>query len=150
MLHNLRLRLIDNLLSSGAGGSRTLVRTRKPYAFYTLILDFVFVLWQDPSHQPLPYLLKFHLTVGAPDRLFPIYLRCLTLGFGTTSLEQRPVPSPCKGIKPLIYCTSIRQREHTHCCQLIFRQKRLRSLPSPSSACLRTISSCRQIQSTPD
>ncbi len=23
----------------GAGGSRTLVRTRKPYAFYTLILD---------------------------------------------------------------------------------------------------------------
>ena len=29
---------------SGAGGSRTLVRTRKPYAFYTLILAFVFVL----------------------------------------------------------------------------------------------------------
>jgi len=39
---------------SGAGGSRTLVRTRKPYAFYTLILAFVFVLWQDPSHQPQP------------------------------------------------------------------------------------------------
>ena len=31
-------------IPGGAGGSRTLVRTRKPYAFYTLILAFVFML----------------------------------------------------------------------------------------------------------
>ena len=60
------------LFYCGAGGSRTLVRTRKPYAFYTLILAFIFVQWQDPSHQPLPYLLKLHLPVGAPNKLFPI------------------------------------------------------------------------------
>ena len=41
-------------------------------AFYTLILAFIFVQWQDPSHQPLPYLLKLHLPVGAPNKLFPI------------------------------------------------------------------------------
>ena len=59
---------------SGAGGSRTLVQTRKPYAFYMLIPAFIFVMQQDPDHQLHPYLLKFHLTVGAPDRLFPISL----------------------------------------------------------------------------
>ena len=83
-------------------------------------------------------------------QLFPIFLRRLFLRFGTTSLGRRLVPLPCSGIKLVIYCTSIKQREHTRCCQLIFRQKRLRSLPSPSSACLHTISSRRQIQSTPE
>ena len=60
-------------LGGGAGGSRTLVQTRKPYAFYMLILAFVFVLQQDPSHQLQPYLLKLHRGVGVPPRLFPIY-----------------------------------------------------------------------------
>jgi len=82
-------------------------------------------------------------------RLFPIFLRRRFLRFGTTSLGRRLVPLPCKGIKLVIYCASIKQREHTCCCQLIFRPKRLRSLKSPSSACLHTISSRRQIQSTP-
>ena len=82
-------------------------------------------------------------------RLFPISLRRLILRFGTTSLERRLVRLPCKRIKLVIYCTSIKQREHTRCCQLIFRPKRLWSLQPPSSACLHTISSCRQIQSTP-
>ena len=45
---------------SGAGGIRTLVQTGKPYAFYMLILVFIFVQQQDPSHQLLPYSLKFH------------------------------------------------------------------------------------------
>ena len=93
---------------------------------------------------------KSHPYIGACMNYFRFNLRRWTLRFGTTSLERRPVLSPCKRIKPLIYYTSIRQREHTHCCQLIFLQKRLWSLPQPSSACLRTISSCRQIQSTPD
>ena len=49
----------------GAGGSRTLVQTGKPYAFYTLILVFIFVLQQDPSHQLQPYPLKFHQVIEA-------------------------------------------------------------------------------------
>ena len=102
----------------GAGGNRTLVRTRKPYAFYTLILAFVFVHWQDPSHQPMPYLLKLHSCIGAYTNYFRFNLRRLIFGFGTTSSERRLVLLPCKRIKPVIYYTSIRQREHTHCCQL--------------------------------
>ncbi len=62
-------------------------------------------------------------------RLFPIYLRRRVLRFGTTPLGRRLVPLPCSGIKPVVYCTSTRQREHTRCCQLIFLQKRFRSLP---------------------
>ena len=50
---------------SGVGGSRTLVRTRKPYAFYTLIPDFIFVLRQDLDHQPEPYPLNFHQYIEA-------------------------------------------------------------------------------------
>ena len=98
---------------------------------------------------PTPYPLKLHRRFGASRRLFPNNLRRLTLGFGTTPLERRLVRLPCKRIKLVIYCTSIKQREHTRCCQLIFRPKRLWSLQPPSSACLHTISSCRQIQSTP-
>ena len=52
-------------LESGAGGSRTLVQTGKPYAFYTLILDFIFVLQQDPSHQLQPYPLNLHHAIEA-------------------------------------------------------------------------------------
>ena len=110
---------------SGAGGSRTLVRTRKPYAFYTLILVLIFVLQQDPSHQLQPYLLKLHPCIGAYTNYFRFNLRRLIFGFGTTSSERRLVLLPCKRIKPVIYYTSIRQREHTHCCQLIFRELRL-------------------------
>ena len=103
-----------------------LSRTRKPYAFYTLILAFIFELRQDPSHQPQPYLLKLHPCIGAYTNYFRFNLRRLIFGFGTTSSERRLVPLPCKGIKPVIYYTSIRQREHTHCCQLNLRSLSLR------------------------
>ena len=53
-----------------------------------------------------------------PQRLFPIFLRRRFLRFGTTSLGRRLVPSPSEGIKLVIYCASIKQREHTVCCQL--------------------------------
>ena len=51
--------------NGGAGGSRTLVQTGKPYAFYMLIPAFIFVLWQDLDHQPQPYPLKLHPVIGA-------------------------------------------------------------------------------------
>ncbi len=54
-------RLLDlessSLFRCGANGIRTRVQTRNVYAFYTLILAFIFVLQQDPSHQPQAYLL---------------------------------------------------------------------------------------------
>ncbi len=123
------VRVLNRRMVCGAGGSRTLVRTRKPYAFYTLIPAFVFVQRQDLDHQSLPYPLKLHSPIEALTNYFRFNLRRLIFGFGTTSLERRLVPLPCKGIKLIIYCASIKQREHTHCCQLIFLQKRLRSLP---------------------
>ena len=43
---------------SGPAGSRTPVRTRKPYAFYTLIPAFIFVRQQDLDHQLPSYPLK--------------------------------------------------------------------------------------------
>jgi hypothetical protein len=49
----------------------------------------------------------------------------LILRFGTTSLERRLVSPPSREIKLAIYYTSIKQREHTYCCQLIFPQLRL-------------------------
>ena len=105
----------------GSAENRTPVRTRKPYVFYMLISAFVFVMQQDLSHQLHPYPLIIHQIVEAQSDYFRFNLRRLISGFGTTSSERRLVLSPCDGIKLLIYYTSIRQREHTHCCQLIFR-----------------------------
>ena len=51
---------------------------QEPYAFYMLILVFIFVMQQDPSHQLQPYPLKLHPPVEAPKRLFPIYLHRYT------------------------------------------------------------------------
>ena len=59
-----RVRVLQRNVS-GAGGSRTLVRTRKPYTFYTLISDFIFVMQQDLSHQLQPYPQKLHRAIGA-------------------------------------------------------------------------------------
>ena len=65
--------------NGGPGGSRTLVQTGKPYAFYMLIPDFGFRVMARPgpptstlSPQPAPYPLEFHRAVGAIARLFPI------------------------------------------------------------------------------
>jgi len=114
--------------TSGAGGSRTLVRTRKPCAFYMLIPDSVFVRRQDLDHSAGTLSPKTSPAHRGLRWLFPILLRRLTLGFGTTPLERRLVRLPCKRIKLVIYCTSIKQREHTRCCQLLFRPNGLWSL----------------------
>ncbi len=58
-------KIADLVCLSGAGGSRTHVRTRKPYAFYTLIPALIFERRQDLDHQPTPYLLKLHPPIGA-------------------------------------------------------------------------------------
>ena len=71
---------------------------------------------------------KSHPYIGACMNYFRFNLRRWTLRFGTTSLERRPVLSPCKRIKPLIYYTSIRQRERSCFRQLIVRPNGLWSL----------------------
>jgi len=45
------------IMFSGAAGSRTRVQTRRPYAFYMLSSDLIFVHGPDQSHLPTPYLL---------------------------------------------------------------------------------------------
>ena len=104
----------------GAGGSRTLVQTGKPYAFYTLIPAFGFRAAARPGPPTAALSPEFHPCIGACKDYFRFNLRRLIFGFGTTSSERRLVPLPCSGIKLAIYCTSIKQREHTYCCQLIF------------------------------
>lgn len=97
----------------GAGGIRTLVQTGKPYVFYMLILDFIFELWQDPSHQPQPYPLKSHYVGEAQRNYFRFNRTALPKSLGTTAFERCLVLLPGSGIKPVIYCTSIRQRERS-------------------------------------
>ncbi len=70
---------------------------------------------------------KFSSCRRGQARLFPIYLHRLILRFGTTSLERCLVPSSDDGIKPVIYCTSIRQRERNCFRQLNFCSLRLKS-----------------------
>lgn len=43
-----------NIISSGVGGIRTLVQTRKQYAFYTFSLDLVFEWMLDQGHRHTP------------------------------------------------------------------------------------------------
>lgn len=62
----------------GAGGSRTLVQTGKPYAFYMLIPAFVFRIMTRPGPPIMTLSPEFHLPVGAPRRLFPIILHRYT------------------------------------------------------------------------
>ena len=87
----------------------------------------VFERRQDLDHQSSPYPLKFHPCIEACKGYFRFNLRRLISGFGTTSSGRRLVLLPCKRIKLVIYCASIKQREHTYCCQLIFCSLSLRS-----------------------
>ncbi len=104
----------------GAGGSRTLVQTGKPYAFYTLIPAFGFRVPTRPG-PPIDTLApEFHPQVGALEDYSRFNLRRLILRFGTTSLERRLVLLPGKRIKLAIYYTSIKQRERNVFRQLIF------------------------------
>ena len=113
-------------LQRGAGGIRTLVQTGKPYAFYMLIPAFVFRAAARPGPPTDALSSKISFGHRGLPKLFPIYLHRLTLRFGTTSLERCLVPSPCDGIKPVIYYASIRQRERSFFRQLIFCSLRFR------------------------
>ena len=118
-----------SLFCCGAGGSRTLVQTGKPYAFYMLIPVFIFVIRQDLDHQPYPYPLNLHPPAEASKRLFPMFPAPLYLPDSEQHPEERClVPSPSERIKPVIYCTSIRQRERSCFRQLIFRPNGLWSI----------------------
>ena len=84
-----------------------------------LFQTLIFVIWQDLNHQPYPYPLKFHRGIEAYNDYFRFICTAWPTRFGTTSVERCLVPSPCDGIKPVIYCTSIRQRERNCFRQLI-------------------------------
>ena len=58
--HNQVIFKESNYSVGGAGGSRTRVQTRRPYAFYMLIPVEIFEKRQESDDQPLPYLLKLH------------------------------------------------------------------------------------------
>lgn len=81
----------------------------------------VFVLRQDPDHQPQPYPLKFHRSVGAHHGYSRFYRTACSECFGTRASGRCLVLSPCDGIKPVTYCTSIRQRERNCFRQINFR-----------------------------
>jgi len=96
---NYRIITQKSLLPSGAGEIRTLVQTRKSFAFYMLIFALIFELRQDRSHQPQPYSLNFAWSPG----LTSSYLRycCATL-FGllrSQSSGWHLVQTPCEGMK---------------------------------------------------
>ena len=63
---------------------------------------------------------NLHRCIEAYTDYFRFVCAAKPVRFGTTSPERRLVPSPGDGIKLKIYCASIKQREHTDCCQLIF------------------------------
>ena len=61
-------------LESGAGGSRTLVQTGKPYAFYMLIPAFGFRAPTRPGPPIVALSSKFSSAARGCGRLFPIFL----------------------------------------------------------------------------
>ena len=113
-----------------------------------LFRPLIFVRQQDPDHQLPPYPLKIHPRSGASADYFRFNLHRWIFGFGTTSSERCLVASPCDAIKPVTYCTSVRQRERNCFRQLIFVHSDL-GASQRGSACLHIISTCRQIRSTP-
>lgn len=117
---SLRIIMHKETVICGAGGSRTLVQTGKPYAFYTLIPDFCFRAAARPGPPTTALVPELHPYTGTCADYSRFACTACSRRFGKTSLERCPVPSPCDGIKLIIYCTSIKQREHTYCCQLNF------------------------------
>lgn len=93
-----------------------------------LFRPWFFVLQQDPDHQPQPYLLKLHCKREAECNYFRFHCTAISECFGTTASERCLVPAPCAGIKPVTYCSSVRQRERScfrqiNCRWLIFRSR---------------------------
>ena len=80
----------------------------------------VFELRQDLDHQPQPYPLKLHPDGEAHQDYFRFNRTAWPKSFGTTAFERCLVPSPGDRIKPVIYCTSIRQRERSCFRQINF------------------------------
>ena len=105
-------------LLCGDSGSRTRVQTRNQYAFYMLVSACVFVPEQDRSYQFRPYLLCFRLCRAADTDYLRYFHTAVPFKPRSEGLERCPVSAPCAEIRP-IYYTSIRQREHNHCCRLI-------------------------------
>ena len=120
--HCERCALPTELIPRGASGSRTRVQTRNVYAFYTLILAFIFVRRQDPSHQPTAYLLNLRHRIAACDT-YSVYFR--------TALPFQPTDSAWSDVsfrhlvpeisKPTIL--RFKQRELQYCCQLVFEAR---------------------------
>ena len=81
----------------------------------------VFVLRQDPDHQPQPYPLRFRRRGGARADYSRFNRTAGSECFGTRASGRCLVLSPCDGIKPVTYCTSIRQRERNCFRQINFR-----------------------------
>ena len=71
-------RTCEFFVSGGAGGNRTLVRTRKPYAFYTLIPDCDFRSMTRPGPPIIPLSSKVSPMQRGIHELFPICLHRLT------------------------------------------------------------------------
>ena len=93
-------------------------------------------------------ILLFSLPQWGLRKLFPIVLHRWFLRFGKTSLERCLAALPCNAIKPVTYCTSVRQRERNYFRQLILWSLCLRSKPTR----LRVLTYhfiCCQIQSPP-
>ena len=91
-----------------------------------LFWPLIFVQRQDPDHQSQPYPLKFHTCIKAYTSYFRFNSIASPKSFGTTVFERCLVPSPGDGIKPVIYCTSIRQRERNYFRQINFWLLRFR------------------------
>ena len=87
----------------------------------------IFVCRQDLDHQPTSYPLNLHQCSEAYTDYFRLNLHRLLSGFGTTSSERCLVQLSNSRIKPVTYCTSVRQRERNCFRQLIFRELRFRS-----------------------
>lgn len=79
----------------------------------------VFVCWQGLNHQPTSYPLNLHQCIEAYTDYFRLNLHRLISGFGTTSSERCLVQLSNSRIKPVTYCTSVRQRERNCFRQLI-------------------------------
>ena len=85
-----------------------------------LFQTLIFVLRQDLNHQPQPYPLKFHTGIKAYLCYSRFPSTATSIRFGKTSMERCLVLLPGSWIKPVIYCTSIRQRERNCFRQLNF------------------------------
>ena len=84
-------------LISGAGGSRTRVQARQPYAFYMLILCLIVGSDEVTGNRITPYLLCFHRQAGETIRLSLSCVRFLIgLVQGVTARETSRPNTLCR------------------------------------------------------